>query len=105
MLLVASQLVHGDAKDQLSLWEQEDDVDHHNCTQGHIEPPEVAPPDVESHGPTDNGADHQRPHVYDPVQGVPLASVMQEEDVWQAIRYGHLIYSMSWLTSNDGRLY
>jgi hypothetical protein len=65
----------------LRLREHEDRHQEGRCNDASVQPPEVAPANVQSHRAGDNRTDHQASHVEDPVQCVPKATVMQKENV------------------------
>ena len=65
----------------LSFWEKEDDHEEGQGNNTDIQPPEGSPSNVNGHRSRDNGTNHERAHVDDPVKGVPLATIVKKEDV------------------------
>lgn len=63
------------------LREHEENHEERETKKSGIEPPEVTPTHMVGHRARDNGSDHQRAHVEDPVESVPFSSVVQEKDV------------------------
>jgi hypothetical protein len=49
--------------------------------QRHVEPPEITPTDVSCHGAGNDWRDHERSHVDHPVECVPLATIVEEENI------------------------
>ena len=65
----------------LCFGEHEYNHNERKSKQCHIEPPEVAPANMGSHGTGDDWGNHERTHIDDPVERVPFPAIMEEEDV------------------------
>lgn len=74
----------------LCLGEHEDNHDEGKAQQRGVEPPEVSPADMSRHGTRDDGSYHERTHVHNPVQCVPLSTVVQEENIGNDCRLDRL---------------
>ena len=61
--------------------EHEDNHEERQCNQCHVEPPEIAPTNVSCHGAGNDWCDHERSHVDYPVECVPLATIVEEENI------------------------
>ena len=61
--------------------EHEDNHGERESNQRHVEPPEITPAHVSCHGTRNDWCDHERSHVDHPVECVPLATVVEEENI------------------------
>ena len=62
-------------------WEHKENHEERGTYQGDIKPPKVSPAHMSGHCSGDDWCDHEGTHVNDPVEGVPFASVVEEENV------------------------
>jgi len=74
----------------------EDDEQSRDSDDGKVEPPEVAPADGLGHDTGDDGGDHERAHVPDPVESVPETTVVKEKHVGDDGR----LKALGWTSTN-----